>query len=250
MAVPAASPTDTPVITRPTSNPGRAFQTADHGCRHHHRRHPAEHRSPTADARDDDGLTEQGDDRAAREYRVDHRHGQSRKVVARSVQAVERARQGRKCHDDQKGERHGPERGTVPSADCSRHCVSLAGLHRARSSYPPPVAITEAASHDRGDDPRVGAGSHARPTDRGAPGKSDDPVSTRREVERRGRAFAVHGRSRRALSNPGHPQTALEGSRTYDLPDLDGTTVCPNVSVNKEPSSNMTADCRRRSSRW
>ena len=28
VAVPAASPTDTPVITRPTSNPGRAFQTA------------------------------------------------------------------------------------------------------------------------------------------------------------------------------------------------------------------------------
>jgi hypothetical protein len=28
MAVPAASPTDTPVISRPTSSPGRSFQTA------------------------------------------------------------------------------------------------------------------------------------------------------------------------------------------------------------------------------
>src|SRR2546423_1247608 len=144
-AVPAASPTETPESTRPTSNPGRAFQTPITPAATIIVATPPEHRSPTADARNDDVLTQQSGDRAAREHRINHRDGQSRKVVARSVQAVERARQGRKCHYDQKGERHRPERGTVPSADCGRHCVRLAGLHPARSSHRPAVAITEAA---------------------------------------------------------------------------------------------------------
>src|SRR6185437_16616151 len=48
-----------------------------------------------------------------REDREDHGDGESREVIPGPVQAVERAGQGGDGHDDQEGERSGPETGAV-----------------------------------------------------------------------------------------------------------------------------------------
>ena len=109
MAVPAASPTATPVIKRPTSSPGRAFHAASK---------PAAAiivatapsitpRRPARAAMKRD--RQQRGDRPGGEDRVDHGHRERREVIPYPVEAVERTRQRGGRHHDQKSERHGPE---------------------------------------------------------------------------------------------------------------------------------------------